>query len=65
MTTQVQFRKDTTPEHALFTGLSLKLPLILIKERRLYMMEVMEDLNSEARWEVVNANGNLSCGLDI
>ena len=65
MTTQVQFRKGTTPEHALFTGAVAE--ITVDTDKRTAVVHDGSDAGGfelqRARWEVVNANGNLSCGL--
>lgn len=65
MTTQVQFRKGTTPEHALFTGAIAE--ITVDTDKRTAVVHDGSDIGGfelqRARWEVVNSNGNLSCGL--
>ena len=65
MTTQVQFRKGTTPEHAQFTGANAEITVDTQKKTA-----VVHDGNDvggfelqRARWEVVNSSGGLTCGL--
>ena len=64
-TTQVQFRKGTTPEHAQFTGANAEITVDTQKKTA-----VVHDGNEvggfelqPARWEVVNSNKQLDCGL--
>ena len=64
-TTQVQFRKGTTPEHAQFTGANAEITVDTQKKTA-----VVHDGNDvggfelqRARWEVVNSSGGLTCGL--
>ena len=64
-TTQVQFRKGTTPEHAQFTGANAEITVDTQKKTA-----VVHDGNDvggfelqRARWEVVNSNKQLDCGL--
>ena len=65
MTTQVQFRKGTTPEHALFTGANAE--ITVDTDKKTAVVHDGTDIGGfelqRARWEVVNANGSLSCGL--
>ena len=65
MTTQVQFRKGTTPEHALFTGANAE--ITVDTDKKTAVVHDGSDIGGfelqRARWEVVNANGSLSCGL--
>ena len=65
MTTQVQFRKGTTPEHALFTGANAE--ITVDTDKKTAVVHDGSDIGGfelqRARWEVVNSNGNLSCGL--
>ena len=65
MTTQVQFRKGTTPEHALFTGANAE--TTVDTDKKTAVVHDGSDIGGfelqRARWEVVNANGSLSCGL--
>ena len=65
MTTQVQFRKGTTPEHALFTGAVAE--ITVDTDKKTAVVHDGSDIGGfelqRARWEVVNANGSLSCGL--
>ncbi len=65
MTTQVQFRKGTTPEHAQFTGANAEITVDTQKKTA-----VVHDGNDvggfelqRARWEVVNSSKKLDCGL--
>ncbi len=64
-TTQVQFRKGTTPEHAQFTGANAEITVDTQKKTA-----VVHDGNDvggfelqRARWEVVNSSKKLDCGL--
>ena len=64
-TTQVQFRKGTTTEHAQFTGANAEITVDTDKN-----VAVVHDGNDvggfelqRARWEVVNSNKQLDCGL--
>jgi len=64
-TTQVQFRKGTTPEHAQFTGANAEITVDTQKKTA-----VVHDGNDvggfelqRTRWEVVNSNKQLDCGL--
>ena len=65
MTTQVQFRKGTTSEHAQFTGALAEITVDTSKNTA--VIHDGQDVGGfelqRARWEVVNSNGNLSCGL--
>ena len=65
MTTQVQFRKGTTSEHAQFTGAVAEVTVDTNKKTA-----VVHDGSDaggfelqRARWEVVNTNKQLDCGL--
>ena len=65
MTTQVQFRKGTTPEHAQFTGANAEITVDTKKKTA-----VVHDGNDvggfelqRARWERVDSNQQLDCGL--
>ena len=64
MTTQVQFRKGTTPER-LFTGAVAE--ITVDTDKKTAVVHDGTDIGGfelqRARWEVVNANGSLSCGL--
>jgi len=65
MTTQVQFRKGTTPEHALFTGALAE--ITVDTDKKTAVIHDGSDIGGfellRARWEVVNTSGDLSCGL--
>ena len=65
MTTQVQFRKGTTSEHAQFTGALAEITVDTSKNTA--VIHDGQDVGGfelqRARWEDVNSNGNLSCGL--
>jgi hypothetical protein len=63
MTTQVQFRKGTTSEHALFTGALAE--LTVDTDKKTAVVHDGSDIGGfelqRTRWEVVNTS--LSCGL--
>ena len=65
MTTQVQFRKGTTSEHALFTGATAE--ITVDTDKNTAVVHDGSDVGGfelqRTRWEVISANGNLSCGL--
>ena len=65
MTTQVQFRKGTTSEHVLFTGATAE--ITVDTDKNTAVVHDGSDVGGfelqRTRWEVINANGNLSCGL--
>ena len=65
MTTQVQFRKGPTSEHALFTGATAE--ITVDTDKNTAVVHDGSDVGGfelqRTRWEVINANGNLSCGL--
>ena len=65
MTTQVQFRKGTTPEHAQFTGATAE--ITVDTEKKTAVVHDGTDVGGfelqRARWEVVNTSGGLRCGL--
>tara|TARA_B100001996_G_scaffold196614_1_gene150649 strand:- start:582 stop:1043 length:462 start_codon:yes stop_codon:yes gene_type:complete len=65
MTTQVQFRKGTTAEHALFTGANAE--ITVDTEKKTAVVHDGSDIGGfelqRARWEVVNTSGNISCGV--
>ena len=65
MTTQVQFRKGTTPEHALFTGANAE--ITVDTEKKTAVVHDGTDVGGfelqRARWEVKNSSGGLICGL--
>ena len=64
-TTQVQFRKGTTPEHALFTGANAE--ITVDTQKNTAVVHDGTDVGGfelqRARWEVVSVNGSLTCGL--
>ena len=64
-TTQVQFRKGTTPEHALFTGANAE--ITVDTEKKTAVVHDGTDVGGfelqRARWEVKNSSGSLICGL--
>jgi hypothetical protein len=64
-TTQVQFRKGTTTEHAQFTGANAE--ITVDTDKNVAVVHDGTDVGGfelqRARWEVVNSNGSLSCGL--
>tara|TARA_B100001113_G_scaffold1539_1_gene1361 strand:- start:389 stop:850 length:462 start_codon:yes stop_codon:yes gene_type:complete len=65
MTTQVQFRKGTTAEHAIFTGATAE--ITVDTEKKTAVVHDGSDVGGfelqRARWEVVNQSGNISCGV--
>ena len=65
MTTQVQFRKGTTSEHAQFTGAVAE--ITVDTEKNVAVVHDGSDIGGfelqRARWEVINSDGQLSCGL--
>ena len=65
MTTQVQFRKGTTSEHAQFTGAVAE--ITVDTEKNVAVVHDGSDIGGfelqRSRWEVVNTNRQLSCGL--
>ena len=65
MTTQVQFRKGTTSEHAQFTGAVAE--ITVDTEKNVAVVHDGSDIGGfelqRSRWEVINSNGKLSCGL--
>ena len=65
MTTQVQFRKGTTAEHALFTGAVAE--ITVDTDKKTAVIHDGSDVGGfelqRARWEVVNTSGNISCGV--
>ncbi len=65
MTTQVQFRKGTTPEHALFTGAVAE--ITVDTDKKTAVVHDGSDIGGfelqRARWEVVDSNGSLSTGV--
>ncbi len=64
-TTQVQFRKGTTPEHAQFTGANAE--ITVDTQKKTAVIHDGTDVGGfelqRARWEVVNSNKKLDCGL--
>ena len=64
-TTQVQFRKGTTTEHAQFTGANAE--ITVDTQKKTAVIHDGTDVGGfelqRARWEVVNSSGALSCGL--
>lgn len=65
MTTQVQLRKGTTSEHALFTGALAE--LTVDTDKKTAVIHDGSDIGGfelqRTRWEVVNTDTSLSCGL--
>ena len=65
MTTQVQFRKGTTAEHAIFTGAVAE--ITVDTDKKTAVIHDGSDVGGfelqRARWEVIAASGNLSCGV--
>lgn len=65
MTTQVQFRKGTTAEHALFTGAVAE--ITVDTDKKTAVIHDGSDVGGfelqRARWEVVNSSGSISCGV--
>lgn len=65
MTTQVQFRKGTTAEHAIFTGATAE--ITVDTEKKTAVVHDGSDVGGfelqRARWEVVSSSGDLSCGV--
>ena len=65
MTTQVQFRKGTTSEHAIFTGANAE--ITVDTEKKTAVVHDGSDVGGfelqRARWEVVNSSGSVSCGV--
>ncbi len=65
MTTQVQFRKGSTPEHALFTGAVAE--ITVDTDKKTAVVHDGSDVGGfelqRARWEVVSTNGSLSAGV--
>ena len=64
-TTQVQFRKGTTTEHAQFTGANAEITVDTAKKTAVVHdgTDVGGFELQRARWEVISASGSLSCGL--
>jgi len=64
-TTQVQFRKGTTTEHAQFTGANAE--ITVDTDKNVAVVHDGTDVGGfelqRARWEVVDSSGSLSCGL--
>ena len=64
-TTQVQFRKGTTPEHALFTGANAE--ITVDTQKKTAVVHDGTDVGGfelqRSRWEVKDASGSLICGL--
>jgi len=65
MTTQVQFRKGTTAEHAIFTGAVAE--ITVDTEKKTAVVHDGSDVGGfelqRARWEAIASSGNLSCGV--
>ena len=65
MTTQVQFRKGTTAEHAIFTGAVAE--ITVDTEKKTAVVHDGSDVGGfelqRARWETIASSGNLSCGV--
>ena len=65
MTTQVQFRKGTTAEHAIFTGAVAE--ITVDTEKKTAVVQDGSDVGGfelqRARWETIASSGNLSCGV--
>ena len=65
MTTQVQFRKGTTAEHAIFTGAVAE--ITVDTEKKTAVVNDGSDVGGfelqRARWETIASSGNLSCGV--
>ena len=65
MTTQVQFRKGTTAEHAIFTGATAE--ITVDTEKKTAVVHDGSDVGGfelqRARWETIASSGNLSCGV--
>ena len=64
-TTQVQFRKGNTSEHAQFTGANAE--ITVDTKKKTAVVHDGTDVGGfelqRARWEVVNSNKQLDCGL--
>ena len=64
-TTQVQFRKGTTSEHAQFTGANAE--ITVDTKKKTAVVHDGTDVGGfelqRARWEVINSNVQLDCGL--
>ena len=65
MTTQVQFRKGTTTDHAQFTGANAE--ITVDTKKKTAVVHDGTDVGGfelqRARWEHVNSNVQLDCGL--
>ena len=65
MTTQVQFRKGTTSEHALFTGANAE--FTVDTKKKTAVVHDGSDIGGfelqRARWEVINTDQQLVCGI--
>ena len=65
MTTQVQFRKGTTSEHALFTGANAE--ITVDTKKKTAGVHDGSDIGGfelqRARWEVINTDQQLVCGI--
>ena len=65
MTTQVQFRKGTTTEHAQFTGANAE--ITVDTKKKTAVVHDGTDVGGfelqRSRWEVKDASGSLICGL--
>ena len=65
MTTQVQFRKGTTTEHAQFTGANAE--ITVDTKKKTAVVHDGTDIGGyelqRARWEHLNSNQQLVCGL--
>ena len=65
MTTQVQFRKGTTAEHAIFTGAVAE--ITVDTEKKTAVVHDGSDVGGfelqRARWETIASSGNVSCGV--
>ena len=65
MTTQVQFRKGTTSEHALFTGANAE--ITVDTKKKTAVVHDGSDIGGfelqRARWEVINTDQQLVCGI--
>ena len=65
MTTQVQFRKGTTSEHAQFTGANAE--ITVDTKKKTAVVHDGTDVGGfelqRARWEHINSNVQLDCGL--
>ena len=65
MTTQVQFRKGTTTEHAQFTGANAE--ITVDTKKKTVVVHDGTDVGGfelqRARWEHLNSNQQLVCGL--